>query len=220
MENKETIQDVYAEAKIGDYLMIYTKVSIIFGQLIGKGEYYPNNNLQNEVKKYYRIVLLNSSAIDIMEDDIEYVEIADFRNNKSAKNKKDLESFKEKYDVELFDEEGSLLNSSEIIHNIIEKNIWKGLSDDEKQSLFEKIRIDAKTVVEMLDAYYSNKAENEKLHAEKLKVLDDAVRFMEEYRNVMEEFAVISPGVSQAIQVILKQIGVQQMLNAISTPSK
>lgn len=192
--------------QIGEPYIVNIKSGSNFtGVLIAKCE---NLKEDNETIMIYRFFLGGERAryIDLYETDIQQInEIVE------SNTEEYFQEFHDKYGVKCFND-GELLSASFILRNVIFKNgLWDGLSQEEKEELMNHLRLDAKDVIDLTTALISCKKENEKMHNEKLKILDATTELMHKYDAVKKVFT----DTRDSYNVFFNMLGMDQFIKEI-----
>ena len=201
MENKV---EALEQLKMGrTYVIRLTSGALISGALASRYECLTEEGIQ----KSYRISFGNSKYVDITAEEIESIELVE--HHKTVLEY--LGKFGEDHVIRCFDDAGNLLPNSVILGNIIEKDIWDNLLEQEKRELLSYLRLSSSDVVEILNTYMDSKSENAKMHEKRLKALDATLRFLEKY-NVMEE---TFPHFDKAFEFLYKDFGIKELIDAV-----
>lgn len=173
-----------SDIKIGEVVSILTKDGAIKGVLLMIAQYMDNNL---NMKKMYR-VMFNGGYIDILEDNIEAMRVIP----SAEEDEKFLKSLEAKYNIQCIDtdEEGNsqIGDASKIWNDVIDNGIWDKMCVDEKKNLLDILRVDADTLVKLIDNYLKTMDVNEELYSEISNLEDDrqrihelAVKFQKKY---------------------------------------
>ncbi len=201
MENKV---EALEQLKMGrTYVIRLTSGALISGALTSRYECLTEEGIQ----KSYRISFGNSKYVDITAEEIESIELVE--HHKTVLEY--LGKFGKDHVIRCFDDAGNLLPNSVILGNIIEKDIWDNLLEQEKRELLSYLRLSSSDVVEILNVYMDSRAENAKMHERRLEALNATVRFLEKYNALKETF----PHFDKAFGLLYKDFGVKELIDAI-----
>lgn len=160
MSNKDNNENL----QIGSvYKISLTSGAVMMGVLFYKGEILIDNNVVNQYgisfdKNSY--ISLDNTQIAKMEE-VKPIDTDYFTN---------LEN---EYDIRCFDDDGKLLPASRILYNVLsEKRIWDKMKKKERKKLIQHLYFTDKDILDMIKVFLMEKEENERLHNDKLKVLD------------------------------------------------
>lgn len=177
--------------------------SIITGVLIGTSE----NLIQDTVQKYYRLALNESKYIDFLEEEVVNIHTVEIPEDKIGYFK----DFESKHGVKCFDSDGECLSGSKILRNITCTDAWEMLSDTEKQELMQYLSFDKEEIIDIIEAYMLLKKENKKLHNDKVRVLDEALELMENYKKYT---SAVTYG-KNIYDLLFKELGLEKFINSI-----
>ena len=201
MENRE---ELLKQLEVGrTYVIRLSSGALISGALASRYEYLTEAGIQ----KSYRIAFGNSKFIDIAEEEVEFIELVE--HHKTVLEY--LEKFGEEHEIRFFDDAGNLLPNSVILGNIIEKDIWDNLLEQEKRELLSYLRLSSSDVVEILNVYMDSKSENAKMYEKRLETLTATLRFLEKYNAMKEAF----PHFNKAFEFLYKDSGIQELIDAV-----
>ncbi len=182
------------DVKIGQVVFICTNTyNSICGLLTMTAQYLDKNG---NVKNLYRI-LFNNSLIDIPEECITTIKALP----DSDKDEKFLKEFEAKYDIQCFntDEDGSsqIGDASKIINDVIDNGIWDKMCVDEKKNLLDILRVDADTLIKLIDNYLKTMDVNEELYNKLCELSDKEIKTHESVIEFMEKYEAVSNFVPQ-----------------------
>lgn len=190
------------DIKIGQMVFVFTNTcNSICGLLTMTAQYLDNDG---NVKNIYRI-LFNKSVIDIPEECIKTIKaIPD-----SDKDEKFLKSFESKYDIQCIDidEEGNtkMGDASKILNDVIDNGIWDKMGVDEKKNLLDILRVDADTLVKLIDNYFKTMDVNEELYNKLCELSDDKIRIHNAVIEFTKKYSEVSnfvPGCKWAFDLL------------------
>lgn len=145
------------------YKVTLTSGAIMMGVLFYKGE----TSLDNTVVNQYGISFDKESYISLHDTQIAKMEEVKPIDTDYFTN---LEN---EYDIRCFDDDGKLLPASRILYNVLsEKRIWDKMKKKERKKLIQHLYFTDKDILDMIKVFLMEKEENERLHNDKLKVLD------------------------------------------------
>lgn len=182
------------DVEIGQMVFVFTNTcNSICGLLTMTAQYLDKNG---NVKNLYRI-LFNNSFIDISEECITTIKaISD-----SEKDERFLKSLEAKYDIQCFntDEEGNtkMGDSSKILNDVIDNGIWDKMGVDEKKNLLDILRVDADTLIKLIDNYLKTMDVNEELYNKLCELSDKEIKTHESVIEFMKKYETISNFVPQ-----------------------
>lgn len=199
----------FENAKIGKtYIMELTSGAIISGGLVSKYEFLKDGS----VVQAYAIAFNSSKLIDIQVDEIERMDLVEHHNERHKNVLEYLEEFQEKHKVKCFDEDGDLLSNSTILGEaIIGKKVWDDLQDEEKKEFIEKVDLTVDNIVEIMNVCVKYIKENNRMHEDRLRVLNEAVKLMDRYKEAQEKY----PHIDKIYEVFFNDLRISELLNAI-----
>lgn len=186
----------------GVYIFQLATGAIVSGVLIGKSE----NIIKNEIEVYYRLALSESKYIDFRED-----EIVSIRSDERSEKMKYFHEIQQKYNIQCFDEEDKLLDFSKILRDILYKDIWNDLSEEEKNNLIDYIAPNTESIIDLISAYMVLKEENQTLNDDKLKVLDATKEIMDKYNR----FETRALNYSHVYDLFFNELGMNDFIKKI-----
>ena len=175
------------EVKIGEVVTILTKDGAINGVLLMIAQYMDKDG---SIKNMYRITF-DGRYIDILEDNIEAMRVIP----SAEEDEKFLKSIEEKYNIQCLDidKDGNSIigDDNKIINDVIDNGVWDKMDEDEKKNLLDILRVDADTLIKLIDNYLKTMDVNEELYNkmcelsdEKIRIHESAIEFMEKYEEV------------------------------------
>lgn len=182
------------DVEIGQMVFVFTKTcNSICGLLTMTAQYLDK---EGNVKNLYRI-LFNNSLIDIPEECITTIKaITD-----SDKDEKFLKAFEAKYDIQCLDidKEGNtkMGDESKILNAVIDNSIWDKMGVDEKKNLLDILRVDADTLIKLIDNYLKTMDVNEELCNKLCELSDKEIKTHESVIEFMEKYEAVSNFVPQ-----------------------
>lgn len=206
-ENKIVMEDI----KIGDRIMVTTKNGgAVVGWVVGIYEYLKDGWSQ---VKYYKIGIGGKNYVDILEEDIAEV------TNYFEDNIEFVNTFIEKYDIDLLESDGKKRKVSDVVNEVLVKGIWDKMNDNEKTELTKWLTMDVATQVDLISALDMSRERNNELHQEVMKHLDDRIKLkrmvMDFKENWDEKTNQIPECFRWAYDVIYKYFGIEDLINAI-----
>ena len=185
------------------YKVTLTSGAIMMGVLFYKGEILIDNNVVNQYgisfdKESY--IYLHDTQIAKMEE-VKPIDTDYFTN---------LEN---EYDIRCFDNDGKLLPASRILYNVLsEKRIWDKMKKKERKKLIQHLYFTDKDILDMIKVFLMEKEENERLHNDKLKVLDATTELVDNYNKIIDKYSY-----SRIIHdFIFNKLGVEKFISQIS----
>lgn len=190
------------DVKIGQMVFVFTNTcNSICGLLTMTAQYLDKND---NVKNLYRI-LFNNSLIDISEECITTIKAMP----DSDKDEKFLKAFEAKYDIQCFntDEEGNtkMGDESKILNDVIDNGIWDKMGVDEKKNLLDILRVDADTLIKLIDNYLKTMDVNEELYNKLCELSDDKIRIHNAVIEFTKKYSEVSnfvPGCKWAFDLL------------------
>ncbi len=200
MSNKDNNKNL----QIGSvYKISLTSGAVMMGVLFYKGEILIDNNVVNQYgisfdKESY--IYLHDTQIAKMEE-VKPIDTDYFTN---------LEN---EYDIRCFDNDGKLLPASRILYNVLsEKRIWDKMKKKERKKLIQHLYFTDKDILDMIKVFLMEKEENERLHNDKLKVLDATTELVDNYNKIIDKYSY-----SRIIHdFIFNKLGVEKFISQIS----
>ena len=185
------------------YKISLTSGAVMMGVLFYKGEILIDNNVVNQYgisfdKESY--IYLHDTQIAKMEE-VKPIDTDYFTN---------LEN---EYDIRCFDNDGKLLPASRILYNVLsEKRIWDKMKKKERKKLIQHLYFTDKDILDMIKVFLMEKEENERLHNDKLKVLDATTELVDNYNKIIDKYSY-----SRIIHdFIFNKLGVEKFISQIS----
>lgn len=210
-KNKNIVNGIvnFEDAEIGKtYIMELESGAIISGGLVSKYEFLKDGM----IVQAYTIAFNNSKVVDIQVDEIERMDLVEHHNEKHKSVLEYLKEFQEKHKVKCFDKNGELLSNSTILgETIIEKKVWNVLQDEEKKEFIEKIDLTVNDIIEIINVFVKYMIENGRMHEDRLRMLDEAVRLMDRYKEAQEKY----PHIDKIYEVFFNDLRIGELLNAI-----
>lgn len=210
-KNENIINEIvnFESAEIGKtYIIELTSGAIISGGLVSKYEFLKDG----VIVQAYTIAFNNSKVIDIQVDEIERMDLVEHHNEKHKSVLEYLEEFQEKHKVKCFDEDGELLSNSTILgETVIDKKVWNALQDEEKKEFIEKVDLTVNDIIEIINVFVKYMMENGRMHEDRLRMLDEAVRLMDRYKEAQEKY----PHIDKIYEVFFNDLRIGELLNAI-----
>lgn len=186
----------------GVYAFQLTTGSVVSGILVGKSE----NLVKNEIEIYYRLALSESKYVDFRED-----EIVNIYSDEYSERMKYLHELEEKYNIQCFDEDGKLLESSRVLRDILYKGIWDDLSEEEKNKLLDYIAPNTESIIDIINAYMILKKENQTLNDDKIKVLDATREIVDKYSRFQDR----AVKYRHVYDLFFKELGMEDFIKKI-----
>lgn len=185
------------------YKVTLTSGAIMMGVLFYKGE----TSLDNTVVNQYGISFDKNSYISL-----DNTQIAKMEEVKPI----DTDYFtnlENEYDIRCFDDDGKLLPASRILYNVLsEKRIWDKMKKKERKKLIQHLYFTDKDILDMIKVFLMEKEENERLHNDKLKVLDATTELVDNYNKIIDKYSY-----SRIIHdFIFNKLGVEKFISQIS----
>ncbi len=185
------------------YKISLTSGAVMMGVLFYKGETLIDNTVVNQYgisfdKESY--ISLHDTQIAKMEE-VKPIDTDYFTN---------LEN---EYDIRCFDNDGKLLPASRILYNVLsEKRIWDKMKKKERKKLIQHLYFTDKDILDMIKVFLMEKEENERLHNDKLKVLDATTELVDNYNKIIDKYSY-----SRIIHdFIFNKLGVEKFISQIS----
>lgn len=199
----------FEDVEIGKtYIMELISGAIISGGLVSKYEFLKDG----AIVQAYTIAFNNSKVIDIQVDEIERMDLVEHHNEKHKSVLEYLEEFQEKHKVKCFNEDGELLSNSTILgETIIGKKVWDDLQDEEKKEFIEKVDLTIENVVEVINVCTKYMKENGRMHEDRIRILNEAVKLMDRYKEAQEKY----PHIDKIYKVFFNDLRISELLNAI-----
>lgn len=190
------------DVEIGQMVFVFTKTcNSICGLLTMTAQYLDK---EGNVKNLYRI-LFNNNLIDIPEECITTIKAMP----DSDKDEKFLKAFETKYDVQCIntDEEGNtkMGDESKILNDVIDNGIWDKMGVDEKKNLLDILRVDADTLIKLIDNYLKTMDVNEELYNKLCELSDDKIRIHNAVIEFTKKYSEVSnfvPGCKWAFDLL------------------
>lgn len=185
------------------YKVTLTSGAIMMGVLFYKGE----TSLDNTVVNQYGISFDKNSYISLDDTQIAKMEEVKLIDTDYFTN---LEN---EYDIRCFDNDGKLLPASRILYNVLsEKRIWDKMKKKERKKLIQHLYFTDKDILDMIKVFLMEKEENERLHNDKLKVLDATTELVDNYNKIIDKYSY-----SRIIHdFIFNKLGVEKFISQIS----
>lgn len=185
------------------YKVTLTSGAIMMGVLFYKGETLIDNTVVNQ----YGISFDKNSYISLDDTQIAKMEEVKPIDTDYFKN---LEN---EHDIRCFDNDGKLLPASRILYNVLnEKRIWDKIKKKERKKLIQHLYFNEKDILDMIKVFLMEKEENEKLHNDKLKVLDATLELVGNYNKIIDKYSY--SGIIH--DFIFNKLGVEKFINQIS----
>ena len=194
------------DVEIGQMVFVFTKTcNSICGLLTMTAQYLDK---EGNVKNLYRI-LFNNNLIDIPEECITTIKaITD-----SDKDEKFLKAFEAKYDIQCLDidKEGNtkMGDESKILNAVIDNGIWDKMDEDEKKNLLDILRVDADTLIKLIDNYLKTIERNKALYNKMCELSNDKIRIYNSVIDFMKKYEEVSnfiPGCKWAFDLMFYDI--------------
>ena len=149
-----------AKINIGDKVVAITKNGgVVIGTLYSIASYMAE---LDEIKSSYG-VMVGTSCVQLKSDDLKVIAPYDYVfSTDEEENAKFLRGIESKHDVKCFDEEGVILPVTTIIDNMMDKNIWDKLTEDEKKDFVRIVGFTKEDVVAIINVLFDLKYENSK----------------------------------------------------------
>ncbi len=185
------------------YKVTLTSGAIMMGVLFYKGETLIDNTVVNQ----YGISFDKNSYISLDDTQIAKMEEVKPIDTDYFKN---LEN---EHDIRCFDNDGKLLPASRILYNILKKKrIWNKMKKKGKEKLIQHLYFNDKDILDMIKVFLMEKEENERLHNDKLKVLDATTELVDNYNKIIDKYSY-----SRIIHdFIFNKLGVEKFISQIS----
>ena len=190
-----------SDIKIGEVVSILTKDGAISGILTMIAQYIDKDG---NIKNMYR-VMFNGGYIDILEDNIEAMRVIP----SAEEDEKFLKSIEEKYNIQCLDidKDGNSIigDDNKIINDVIDNGVWDKMDEDEKKNLLDILRVDADTLIKLIDNYLKTMDVNEELYNKMCELSDDKIRIHEsaiEFMKKYEEVSNFVPGCKWAFDLL------------------
>lgn len=190
-----------SDIKIGEVVSILTKDGAIKGVLLMIAQYMDNNL---NMKKMYR-VMFNGGYIDILEDNIEAMRVLP----SAEEDEKFLKSIEEKYNIQCFDidKDGNsqIGDDNKIINDAIDNGVWDKMDEDEKKNLLDILRVDADTLIKLIDNYLKTIERNKALYDKMCELSNDKIRIYNSVIDFMKKYSEVSnfvPGCKWAFDLL------------------
>lgn len=201
----------YEDMQIGQaYIMQLTSGAILSGGLISKYESLNNNG---EIVRMYSFAVTNSQIIDIRVDEVDKIDLVESYNQNRSKNILEyLKEFQGKHKVKCFNEDGELLSNSTILGEvIIGKKVWDGLPEEEKKEFIKKIDLTVDNIIEVINVCVKYMKENARMHEDRLRILNEAVKLMERYKRVENLY----PYIDKKYEAFFNDLHISELFNVI-----
>lgn len=149
-----------AKLNIGDKVIAITKNGgVVIGTLYSITSYMAE---LDEIKRAYSIIV-GTNCVQLKADDLRVIAPYDYVfSTDEEENVKFLKDIESKHDVNCFDEEGLILPVTTIIDNMMDKNIWDKLTEDEKKNFVRIVGFTKEDVVAIINVLFDLKYENSK----------------------------------------------------------
>lgn len=190
------------DVEIGQMVFVFTKTCNSICCLLTMTAQYLDK--EGNVKNLYRI-LFNNNLIDIPEECITTIKAMP----DSDKDEKFLKAFETKYDVQCIntDEEGNtkMGDESKILNDVIDNGIWDKMGVDEKKNLLDILRVDADTLIKLIDNYLKTMDVNEELYNKLCELSDDKIRIHNAVIEFTKKYSEVSnfvPGCKWAFDLL------------------
>lgn len=199
----------FENAEIGKaYIMELISGAIISGCLVSKYEFLKENGLVQA----FTIAFNNHKTVDIQIDEISRMDLVEHHNENHKSVLEYLKDFQEKHKVKCFDENGELLSNSTILGEaVIGKKIWDDLQEKEKNEFIEKVGLTVENIVEVINTSVKYMKENSRLHESRLRMLDEATKLMDRYKEAQEKYQ----NINKIYEVFFNDLRIRELLNAI-----
>ena len=185
------------------YKVTLTSGAIMMGVLFYKGE----TSLDNTVVNQYGISFDKNSYISL--DDTQIAKMEEVKPIDTDY----FTNLEKEYDIRCFDNDGKLLPASRILYNVLsEKRIWDKMKKKERKKLIQHLYFTDKDILDMIKVFLMEKEENERLHNDKLKVLDATTELVDNYNKIIDKYSY-----SRIIHdFIFNKLGVEKFISQIS----
>jgi hypothetical protein len=185
------------------YKVTLTSGAIMMGVLFYKGE----TSLDNTVVNQYGISFDKNSYISL--DDTQIAKMEEVKPIDTDY----FTNLENEYDIRCFDNDGKLLPASRILYNVLsEKRIWDKMKKKERKKLIQHLYFTDKDILDMIKVFLMEKEENERLHNDKLKVLDATTELVDNYNKIIDKYSY-----SRIIHdFIFNKLGVEKFISQIS----
>ena len=197
------------EIKVGKVVLVLTtEYSQIAGVLVMVSEYLVENGKQ----KIYRIRISDNSYIDVDENIIKSIKVMKINHRES------LEEFQNTYGVECLDDTGSIKNISSIINEVLVKDIWAALPEDEKYELAENLILDELDTVDIINALDKSRKKNNELHKKVCELSDKKIKSCNAVIDFQKKYDVLSnmmPDYKWAFDFVYDYLGIGKLLREI-----
>lgn len=200
--NDRTIE--YEKLEVGKpYVVTLTSGAVLSGILSSKREDLSNGSVVRE----YEIMFDNATHVYLHE-----CQIVNIREIKVDDTEGYFKKFENEYDVRCFDNDGELLPVSRILYNVFsKKRIWGRMKKKERKRLIQHIYFTDEDIFDLIDVFLIQKEENERLHNDKLKVLDATSELVEKYNKIRDK-CLYSEGM---YDLLFKELGLEKFINKI-----
>ena len=185
------------------YKVTLTSGAIMMGVLFYKGETLIDNTVVNQ----YGISFDKNSYISL--DDTQIAKMEEVKPIDTDY----FTNLENEYDIRCFDNDGKLLPASRILYNVLsEKRIWDKMKKKERKKLIQHLYFTDKDILDMIKVFLMEKEENERLHNDKLKVLDATTELVDNYNKIIDKYSY-----SRIIHdFIFNKLGVEKFISQIS----
>ena len=145
---------------IGDKVVVITKNGgVVIGTLYSIASYMTE---LDEIKSTYGVIV-GTSCVQLKSDDLRVIAPYDYVfSTDEEENVKFLKDIESKHDVKCFDKEGVILPVTTIIDNMMDKNVWDKLREDEKKDFVRIVGFTKEDVVAIINVLFDLKYENSK----------------------------------------------------------
>lgn len=207
--NKEEIRQQLLDLQIGQFVKIAMREgSFIGGIFIKKSECLSPDG----IKYRFSVRINDTTALDISEDSIAYVEVVDFNEDEI------FYDLSQRTGIKTFDDDHHQLDANRVLRDIISCDAWDDFTEEEQEKVIKSLYVTEKDVTELIRVVRSLEKECQECHKEICDLVDKHIDIHQkiiDWKKYYDEMANYVPGCKVAFDVVYKLLGLEDLLMSI-----
>lgn len=205
--SKVEIRQQLLDLQIGQFVKIAMREgSFIGGIFIKKSECLSPNG----IKYRYSVRINDTTALDISEDSIAYVEVVDFNEDEI------FYDLSQRTGIKTFDDDHHQLDANRVLRDIISCDAWDDFTEEEQEKVIKSLYVTEKDVTELIRVIRSLKKEYQNEGQKVIKLLDDKNDIVKDIRNWKTYYSCLSSNLpNYKIDLAYKLLRIDELLDKI-----
>lgn len=205
--SKVEIRQQLLDLKIGQFVKIAMREgSFIGGIFIKKSECLSPNG----IKYRFSVRINDTTALDISEDSIAYVEVVDFNDDEI------FYDLSQRTGIKTFDDDHHRIDANRVLRDIISCDAWDDFTEEEQEKVIKSLYVTEKDVTELIRVVRSLRKEYQDECQKVIKLLDDKNDIIKDISNWKTYYSCISSSLSNyKIDLAYKLLRIDELLDKI-----